>query len=183
MFQSKRPKSDHHYKNSKNMVLCRTNSACYVGSIMTYQVDIKLYKIIGLVTMWPVIMSQLWTKVKDYLKCLMKWHSLKGNYLNINNIHSIYTLRLLYWHIYRTDISTVLTYLPYWHIYRTDISTVLTYLLYWHIYHTGISTVLTYLPYWHIYCTDISTVLTYLLLSGKLQHLHYKFFNCFKMPR
>jgi len=70
MFQSKRPTSDHHYKNSKNMVLCRTNSACYVGNIMTYQVDIKQYKIIGLVITWPVIMSKLCTKVKYYLKCL-----------------------------------------------------------------------------------------------------------------
>jgi hypothetical protein len=30
---------------------------------MTYEVDIKLYKIIGLVTPWPVIMSKLFTKV------------------------------------------------------------------------------------------------------------------------
>jgi hypothetical protein len=36
---------------------------------MTYQADIKPYKIIGLVVTWPVIMSKLCTKVKDYFKC------------------------------------------------------------------------------------------------------------------
>jgi hypothetical protein len=59
---------DHHYRNSKNKVQCRTNSACYVGSITTYQVDI--YKIIGLVITWPVIVSKSCAKVKDYFKCL-----------------------------------------------------------------------------------------------------------------
>jgi len=44
---------------------------------MTYQVDIKLYKIIGLVITWPVIMSKLCTKVKDFLKCLNEMTSPK----------------------------------------------------------------------------------------------------------
>jgi hypothetical protein len=38
-----------------------------MGSIMTYQVDI--YKI-ELVITWPVIVSKLCAKVKDYFKCL-----------------------------------------------------------------------------------------------------------------
>lgn len=70
MFQSKRSSSDHHYKRSKNKVQCRTNSACCMGSIMTYQVYIKLYKITGLLITWSVIMSKLCTKAKDYFKCL-----------------------------------------------------------------------------------------------------------------
>ena len=68
MFRSKGPSSDHHHRNSINKVQCITNSACYMGSIMTYQVDI--YKIIGLVITWPVIVSKLCATVKDYFKCL-----------------------------------------------------------------------------------------------------------------
>jgi hypothetical protein len=40
---------------------------------MNYKVYIKLYKIIGLVMPWPVIMSKLHIKVQDYENVKMRF--------------------------------------------------------------------------------------------------------------
>ena len=67
MFWSKRPLSGHHYKILK--MRCNVMQARDVGSHVSYKVYIKLYEIIGLVILWPVIMSDLC--IKDWNEIFM----------------------------------------------------------------------------------------------------------------
>jgi hypothetical protein len=71
------------YHINSGAVQCNTNWACDMGSHMAYRVYVTLYKIIGLVIQWPVIMSKwcvkVWNEIFKCLKCVIVWELITGS--------------------------------------------------------------------------------------------------------
>jgi len=88
MFPPKKPSSSYHYKNSK--IRCNVVQMQLMIYHTNHRVYLKLYKIIGLVMAWPVIMLKLciksWNEIFMCSKCFIalecntetwNFHSLK----------------------------------------------------------------------------------------------------------